>query len=106
MRSKIYAATLLTGLLVPTSQAIAQDEVRHEFNVQGTGLFTKDSQGNGITQHSTNSGGLLVGYRFHFNRWLAADASYGYGRSTLQSFTPPGRSTSSPTSIRLRARSS
>src|SRR5439155_423629 len=90
MRSKIYAATLLTGLLVPTSHAFAQDEVRHEFNVQGTGLFTKDSEGNGITQHSTNSGGLLVGYRFHFNRWLAADASYGYGRNTLQSFTPAG----------------
>ena len=90
MRSKVSTATLLAGLLLLASQAVAQDEVRHEFNVQGTGLFTKDSQGNGITQHSTNTGGLLVGYRYHLTRWLAADASYGYGRNTQQSLAPAG----------------
>jgi len=90
MRSKVSTATLLAGLLLLASQAVAQDEVRHEFNVQGTGLFTKDSQGNGITQHSTNTGGLLVGYRYHLTRWLAADASYGYGRNTQQNLTSVG----------------
>lgn len=78
------------ALLAP--MAIAQDEEagRHEVIVQGTGFFTKDSTGNGISQHSTDTGGFLASYRFHFNRWLAADATYGYARNTLLNSTPTG----------------
>jgi opacity protein-like surface antigen len=61
-----------------------------EVSIQGTGFFTKDSQGNGISQHSTDTGGLIVGYRYHFDRWLAAEANYGYDRSTQQNFTSNG----------------
>ena len=64
--------------------------MRHEIGVQGTGLFTKDSQQNGTLQHSTNTGGFLVNYRFHINGWLAAEASYGYDRNTQQNFTSSG----------------
>ena len=64
--------------------------MRHEIAVQGTGFFTKDSQQNGTLQHSTNTGGFLVNYRFHINGWLAAEASYGYDRNTQQNFTPSG----------------
>jgi opacity protein-like surface antigen len=31
-----------------------------------------------------------LSYRYHFNRWLAADASYGYARNTQQNFASPG----------------
>jgi hypothetical protein len=62
----------LGALLTAAPVIMAQEEVPQEVSVQGTGFFTKDSAGNRISQHATDSGGFLVGYRFHFNRWLAA----------------------------------
>ena len=80
----VFAAVLFI------STAEAQELKRHEVSVQGTGFFTRDSDGNGLTQHTTDSGGLLTSYRIHFNRWLAADGSYGYTRATQQNFTSAG----------------
>jgi opacity protein-like surface antigen len=60
---------------------VAQDG-RSEISVQATGLFTKDSDNNGIQNQATQSGGFLVGYRHGLNRWLAAEANYGYSRNT------------------------
>src|SRR5215471_18405286 len=78
------------GLLVPLA-AMAQ-EVRHEVSLQGTGFFTKDTTGQGTTQRGTETGGFLLGYRYHFNRWLAAETVYGYGRNTQQYFSTAGLS--------------
>lgn len=91
-RSKILLSAFagMLALLAPAAVAQDQEAGRHEIVVQGTGFFTKDSQGNGISQHSTDTGGVLASYRFYFNRWLAADASYGYARNTLQNFTTAG----------------
>jgi opacity protein-like surface antigen len=86
---KIVVATVL-GILVSASEAAAQEGRWQEISVQGTGFFTKDSSGNGINQHATDTGGFLLSYRYHFNRWLAADASYGYARNTQQNFTSSG----------------
>lgn len=61
--------------------AMAQ-ESRSEISLQGTGFFTKDSSGQGTTQRTTNTGGFLVGYRYNLNRWLAAEAVYGYDRNS------------------------
>jgi hypothetical protein len=72
---------VLSLLVLFSSAAFAQEEPtwRHgEVSVQGTGFFTKDSQGNGISQHATDTGGFLVGYRYHFNGWIVAEANYGY----------------------------
>ena len=88
-RLKMLVAGLFAALLF-TSSSMAQEQLRNEVGVQGTGFLTKDSEGNGIKQHTTDSGGLLVSYRRHFNRWLAADGSYGYTRNTLQNFTSTG----------------
>jgi len=85
----MLVAGLFAALLF-TSSSMAQEQLRNEVGVQGTGFLTKDSEGNGIKQHTTDSGGLLVSYRRHFNRWLAADGSYGYTRNTLQNFTSTG----------------
>jgi opacity protein-like surface antigen len=74
----IFATMLFASL------ALAQEQSKHEASAQGTGFFTNDTTGNGNRQHTTNSGGLLLSYRYHINRFLAADASYGYSRNTFQ----------------------
>jgi opacity protein-like surface antigen len=88
--TKVLFAGLFAAVLLFSSAASAQEEGRHEVVLQGTGFYTKDSNGNGISQHATDTGGFLVGYRFHFNRWLAAGADYGYVRNTQQNFTSTG----------------
>jgi opacity protein-like surface antigen len=47
-----------------------------------------------VTAHSgvPRTAVFLVGYRYHFNRWLAAEGVYGYGRNTQQYFAPSGLS--------------
>jgi opacity protein-like surface antigen len=65
--------------------AASAQEIRSEVSVQGTGFFTKNSDGRGIRNQATETGGVLVGYRYNINRWLAAEANYGYVRNT-QSF--------------------
>jgi opacity protein-like surface antigen len=66
--------------------SVAQ-ESRSEISVQGTGFFTKDTTGQVTTERATNTGGFLVGYRYHFNRWLAVEATYGYDKNTQQYFS-------------------
>jgi opacity protein-like surface antigen len=84
-----FAIILGTFTLLLAMTASAQ-ELRSDIGLQGTGFFTKDTLGQGTTQKSTNTGGLLVSYRYHFNRWLAAEAAYGYDRNTQQFFVPIG----------------
>src|SRR5580765_2436454 len=88
--TKMLFAGLLAAVLSFSSAAMAQEEGRHEVTVQGTGFFTKDSVANGISQHSTDTGGFLVGYRFYLNRWLAVAGDYGYVRNTQQNLTSTG----------------
>jgi len=73
------------------TSAVAQ-ETRSEISLQGMGMFTKDTTGNGTTQGATQTGGLLVGYRYHLNPWLSAEGVYGYGRNSQQYFTTAGLS--------------
>ena len=90
---KTSVLAVLSLALLFSSAAFAQEGSawsHGEVSVQGTGFFTKDSNGNGISQHSTDTGGFLVGYRYHFNRWFAAEANYGYDRDTQQNFTAGG----------------
>jgi len=92
IKARLLVLGLLGAVLFQASAAKAQENgfMRHEVAVQGTGFFTKDSNQNGTLQHSTNTGGFLVNYRFHINGWLAAEAGYGYDRNTQQDFTPGG----------------
>lgn len=71
--------------------AMAQ-ESRSEISLQGTGFFTKDTSGQGVTQTTTNTGGFLVGYRYNLTHWLAAEAVYGYDRNTEHFFGTAGSS--------------
>jgi opacity protein-like surface antigen len=70
----------------------AAQEVRSEISLQGTGFFTKDSTGQSTTQRGTETGGFLVGYRYHFNHWLAAETVYGYDRNSQEYFGSAGLS--------------
>jgi opacity protein-like surface antigen len=76
------AALTLASLL--SVAAVAQEAHKSEVSVEGTGLFTKDSNGNGIETKATKTGGVQAGYRYNFNHWLAAEADYGYGRNTQE----------------------
>src|SRR5215475_7443564 len=88
-RLKILVAGLFATLLFAATSN-AQELPRNEVSVQGTGFFTKDSANNGVTQHTTDSGGLLVSYRNRFSRLFGADLSYGYTRDTQLNFTSAG----------------
>lgn len=90
MSRKVIVVGLLLAMSLVALPARAQDEPRQEISAQGTGFLTKNSTGNGISQHSTDTGGFVVSYRYHLNDWLAADASYGYIRNTQQNFTSSG----------------
>jgi len=79
----------LVTVAIFTAAAFAQ-ESRSEVSVQGTGFFTKDSNGQGIRQKATDTGGFLVGYRYNLNRWFAAEANYGFVRNTQQYSVPLG----------------
>src|SRR5437868_15020211 len=79
----------LAVVFVLSVGATAQ-ESRSEISVQGTGFFTKDSNGQGIRQKATDTGGFLVGYRYNLNRWFAAEANYGFVRNTQQYSVPLG----------------
>jgi opacity protein-like surface antigen len=82
-------AIVILGAIFLLSVGAAAQETRSEISVQGTGFFTKDSNGQGILQQGTQTGGVLAGYRYHINRWLSAEAAYGWNRNS-QSFSTPG----------------
>lgn len=90
MYRRWLCTAFVAAVLLSASAALAQEGHWQEVGIQGTGFFTKDSSGNGLNQHATDTGGLLVNYRYHFNRWLAAEASYGYARNTQQNFSSAG----------------
>ena len=56
-------------------------EARHELTVQGSGFFQKQTTNNGITNEPSNSGGVMAGYRFNLNNWLAVEGDYDYFRN-------------------------
>jgi opacity protein-like surface antigen len=78
---------MVAGLIFVLALGARAQETRSEISLQGTGFFTKDSTGQGTLQRSRNTGGFLVGYRYHFNRWLAAEGVYGYDRNTQEFFS-------------------
>jgi opacity protein-like surface antigen len=83
-------ASLIAGVVLLLSLSASAQEIRSEISLQGTGFFTKDATGQGTTQRGTETGGFLLGYRYHFNRWLAAETVYGYDRNSQQYFGSSG----------------
>ena len=88
LRNSIFLALVVLGL---AAFSTAQEQ-RSEIAVQGTGFFTKDASGQGVSQHATDTGGFLVSYRYWFSRWVGAQADYGYDRNTQQFLSGPSLS--------------
>jgi opacity protein-like surface antigen len=85
-------AIMLVGFVILLTLGARAQENRSEISVQGTGFFTQDASGQGVSRTTTNTGGLLLGYRYHFNRWLSGEANYGYDRDTQRYFSTGGLS--------------
>ena len=73
-RISIFLGTIIFLL---TLTAAAQEN-RSEVSVQGAGMFTQSSSGNGTTHSATETGGLLATYRYHLNHWISVEGAYGY----------------------------
>jgi opacity protein-like surface antigen len=74
-----------------TLGATAQEN-RSDISLQGIGFFTKDTNGDGISRTTSDTGGFQVGYRYHINRWFSAEGDYGFGRNTQRYFGNFGES--------------
>src|SRR5258706_239678 len=78
IKRTILAAVCVLAL--SSVNAVAQ-EIRSEISLQGTGVFTKDADGNWIRQHATDTGGFVygAGVDYAFTRHISLRAEYrGY----------------------------
>jgi outer membrane autotransporter protein len=73
---------LSLGMVLCISLAASAQENRSEISLQGTGLFTSSTTGNGTDYSATNSGGFLGTYRYHLNHWISLEGAYGYSVNT------------------------
>jgi len=85
-------ATVIVGIAVSATSALAQVEQRSQISVQGTALVTKSSNDQIPSNEASKSGGFLVGYSYQFNRWFGAEGNYGYSRNTQNFITLGGPS--------------
>lgn len=79
-------AIMLAGFVILLTLGATAQETRSEISLQGTGFFTQDSNGQGVSRTTSDTGGFMVGYRYHINRWLSAEGNYGYDRNTQKYF--------------------
>src|SRR5437016_10478177 len=85
-------AIMLAGFVVLLTLGATAQESRSGISLQGTGFFTRDTSGQGISRSTSDTGGFSVGYRYHINRWLAAEGNYGFNRNTQKYFGGFGES--------------
>ena len=71
-------AIMLASFVLLLALSAAGQEGRSEISVQGTGFFTQDTSGQGLSRTTTDTGGFQVGYRYNINRWFAAEGNYGF----------------------------
>ena len=85
MSQKVSFPMVLASLLLATLPAFSQTEEggRSEISAQFAGTFTHSSNQSGVQQSSSDSGGLLLSYRFLISRHHAIEGDYGYSRTTI-----------------------
>jgi outer membrane immunogenic protein len=88
MKTRIFLLAIVTALFLSASAAWAQVEMPSQAGVQFSGVFTKDSNGDGITNNVTRSGGVMVNYVYMFHRWAGVEGDYGWTRNTHNYFLP------------------
>lgn len=73
---------IAAGIALGLSLAASAQENRSEISLQGGGLFTRGTTGNGTSYNTTESGGVLGTYRYHLSRWISVEGAYGYSVNT------------------------
>jgi outer membrane immunogenic protein len=73
---------IAVGIGLSLSLAASAQENRSEISLQGGGLFTSGTTGNGTSYSATESGGFLGTYRYHLNHWISVEGAYGYTANT------------------------
>jgi opacity protein-like surface antigen len=86
------SAIVFASFVMLLTLGAAAQETRSDISLQGTGFFTKDTNGNGTSRTTSDTGGFQVGYRYHINRWFSAEGDYGFGRNTQRYFGNFGES--------------
>jgi len=86
------SAIVFASFVMLLTLGAAAQENRSDISLQGTGFFTRDSSGNGISRTTSDTGGFQVGYRYHINRWFSAEGDYGFNRNTQKYFGSFGES--------------
>ncbi|HVP64307.1 MAG TPA: porin family protein [candidate division Zixibacteria bacterium] len=83
--------TALSVMLILSAFAVADDqESKHQISVQGSTFIGKDTTGNGIRNTMTNTGGLVVSYRYNLNQRFAFEGDFDYFRNSLKYSTTSG----------------
>ena len=77
-------AIMLATFIVLLSLGASAQENRSEISVQGTGFFTQNTNGQGISRTTTETGGFLVGYR------ITSIAGFPAKRTMAMTATPRG----------------
>ena len=85
-------AIMLASSIILLGVAATAQENRSEISVEGTGFYTRDTSGQGISRTTTDTGGFMVGYRYHINHWFSAEGNYGFDRNTQNYFAGFGES--------------
>ncbi len=73
---RIRIGLLVAALALLSVPALAQNG-NSEVSANFTGNFQKQANGMGVLDTATDSGGFMVNYRYHFNKWSAIEANYG-----------------------------
>jgi len=84
------AVIVLSGVVLSLSLMASAQENKSEISLQGTGVFTRDTTGNGTSYGATESGGVLGTYRYHLNHWLSFEGAYGYNLDSQKYSTSSG----------------
>jgi opacity protein-like surface antigen len=85
-------AILLASFVMFLTLGVTAQENRSDISLQGTGFFTRDTSDRGVSRTTSDTGGFLVGYRYHINRWFSAEGNYGFDRNTQRYFGSFGES--------------
>lgn len=75
----------VVALFLFVSLSLAQDS-RSQVSASVTGDFSKESDGQGVTQTPSQSAGFLASYRYALNSKSAAELNYGYTRNDQNYF--------------------
>lgn len=84
-RSSVLSAVAFICLFI--TAGIAQDN-RSSFSVQGMADIPQNQDNIAVPHHASDSGGVMLGYRYNFKPWFAVQGDYGYTRDTQTYFDP------------------